>query len=568
MATDPFYPVTQVRQTSIDSSREIDEHASRIGSLPLAFNAHSPPPSLPAEHGEKRDVEYSLQDGLITIPATPARRDADNDNNDSGSKTARKKPERLPGSTSTQLVLTKSHPWYTLLQETVELRDKVFEKKLQSELKAANYIAQWEHTSAHVWNFLGTGSTFMDALAESRPSIDLELLQKQWAMLQESAQFMQKWQTQGKAELEILTDLEGRLAHKEDKLYSQLKDMISGPGMSVLEHDSDSGATLHYERLSDTSSEGDHPLVQEYHDKVGDLKLISEHIYDADADHQRRRFQHEHALLSGQLTAAQDQKDQEAYKAYIKSRAKDVRGFLEIKKYVDRLQAHCRKLKLKVEDFELPAFLDLSTFNERPPSQHRASTGRISKRWSPDAFLVFGGLDKQTRILLWRDKVRRAMEEEKTHASRSSSRTRVMYTPSHSASPTPDQSHPPFQPPALPPPPPPPLPAFLFEEAMAHRADESQNEDDVDERNIHFEQFQGDGTIERRYSEPNLRQALRERNRPTTQFLLEEDTSKSESGLEALRHATENVPSRMRILSMTQSTRQRCQTRDRIARVT
>lgn len=143
-----------------------------------------------------------------------------------------------------------------------------------------------------------------------------------------------------------------------------------------------------------------------------------------------------------------------------------------------------------------------------------------------------------------------------------------MYTPSHSASPTPDQSHPPFQPPALPPPPPPPLPAFLFEEAMAHRADESQNEDDVDERNIHFEQFQGDGTIERRYSEPNLRQALRERNRPTTQFLLEEDTSKSESGLEALRHATENVPSRMRILSMTQSTRQRCQTRDRIARVT
>lgn len=479
-----------------------------------------------------------------------------------------------------RLVLTRSHPWYTSLQETVKLRDKVYEKRLKLEIQAGNYNEQWQHTSKRLADFLDCGVAFVQLLSESVDVAGREKLELKWQELQKSVGYLQKWHSQGKAELDALTDLEGALWRKEDQLYSELKTMVAVPDKPAhdLDSDTESGDTLNYERLSDSSVEEDHPLVQEYHDSLGDLKLIREQIFNADADHLRQEYQRDQAAQSGHLDHFRLQKYEQAYQKYVIKRAENVRQFFELKKEVETLRTQCQKRGLVIEDFELPPFLDLSGRVDKPINPRTSGPLRINKKWNPDSFLVFGGLDKQNRILLWRDKVRRAVEEEDSSVSRSSSKSRILGAKSPSRSSTPVQAKiklPP--PPPIPsspafssqlaahptfPPPPPPYPAFPLEQIMPEPEIQDDTLPTMDEYAINFGRFQDDRPLKRRYSEPNLHEALEKKAQVTTQFLLEDGTSKSETSLEMLRRAANQILVDPVELSLTQSTRRHCQSRN------
>jgi hypothetical protein len=457
-----------------------------------------------------------------------------------------------PGIASTGVVLSKQGTWWTLLQETVELRSKVYEKRLKLEKKIENYNAQWRHTATHLEQFLSAGAGIMDILSRNTSGPDELALRERWTRLQRSAAHLQKWQSQGRAELDALAEWEGALANKEDKLHSELKMMLSGPEPSMPDYESDSEDTLNYERLSDTTDHTN-PLVHDYHDKVGDLHLIREHIFNADADYQREEILRAQALQSGDPLALAEGRDRQAYMSYVEARKEIIQEYLETKQEMERLRALCLKKGFKIEEFEMPPFLDLSGAIDRPAVQTTTGGPIMAQGMTLEEYVVYGGLDKRNSVLLWRDQVRRAIEKD-GNQPRSASQPRGRDKVRTQLPPPPPPLLPPPPPvpegiivippgfpgpPPPPPPPPPPYPAFL----MAPPSEEVIEDDreGIDEGAIRFDGLQIGSAPVRRYSEPTILQGIRESIRLTAQALHDEETARSESGLEALKIEMENA---------------------------
>jgi uncharacterized protein YggL (DUF469 family) len=407
---------------------------------------------------------------------------------------------------------------------------------------------------------LSTAEELIGLLPNSLPKAKNDAIQEKFDRLRISTAHLERWQVQGKAEWDSLTGREGALADKEEELYTIFKNIVIAPEMTMTDDGSSSGDTLNYERLSTSTSERTDSLIHNYNETVGDLQNLQEYIFNADADHQRHEFQREQALKDGDLLT--EKRNRQAYEAYVKSRATTIKEFFEAKKKMEDLRHQCQDRELKVEEFQTLAFLDLSGCIDRPASETRqaARALKISGRWNPDTFLMFGGLDKQNRILLWRDKVRRATENE-VSKSRSPSKCRDI---SQELIPPPPMAPPLNMNFAVPLPPPPPLPAHLVV-AVPEQAIEDDNASQVDESAIKFLGFQEDSPPERRYSAPNLHDATHRKVRPTTQFLLEEETSKSESGLEVLKRDTEKTTAQSPgwVFPMSPSTKQKFKPNDR-----
>jgi hypothetical protein len=321
-----------------------------------------------------------------------------------------------------QLLLGKGGPLWTEMKETVELRDKVVEKRIGMDIQEHNYNAQWKHTSKHLDDFLAAAAEFMNALPTTLDRPRTTSVRDRWTRLQKSAAFLKEWQNQGRSDFQKLSELERTLATKEEHLYHQFRQMLSGPDMSE-SIVSGSGSTVNFERLSQSSEQTD-PLVHDYYDTVGDLHLLHEHIFNFDAEQQRRVFQREMAYKTGEYVSANDR---HSYEEYVRGRQALVKEYIDKKHQMEKLRNMCSAQGVKVEAPDLSAFLDLSQRVERPPSPAtRAIPERFNSQWrSPDAYLIHGGLDRRNRIIRWRDNVRRALNiTPEATRSRSPSRAR------------------------------------------------------------------------------------------------------------------------------------------------
>jgi hypothetical protein len=440
------------------------------------------------------------------------------------------------GNNATQYLISKGGPLWVALEETVQLRDKVLERRIGMEISESNFNAQWKHTSGHLDNFLVAATELMNSLSPDYLRSHGMHVQERWARMQQSASHLQKWQKEGLTKIRDLTKLEGKLAEKEEHLYEKFRQLISGPNDSE-SLESETAYTVNYDRLSDSTDRTD-PLERDYYDKVGDMLLIQEHIFNTDADQKRRVYQREMAMRTGEFVTSTA--DRESYEQYSKDRRLLINEYLTAKTEMELLRNSCHKIGLKVEPPNSPPFLDLSQRIERSPSPYsQGSSPKISKRWNPDAYLLFGGLDKQNRILLWRHNVRQAQQapfllcrDQETSRSRSPSLGRG--GGQHTLSPLSSRSYeyedttssP------TPPPPPPPLPLVLTFTNLEH------HDIDVDETCIKFGYIQEDNPPTRRYSEPDINAVLRRKgimSNPSSRA----NVAGSESGIDILRFPVE-----------------------------
>lgn len=412
-------------------------------------------------------------------------------------------------STEPKFALSRSGTLFRAMKELVEVHDKVMEKRIGMEIQESNYQAQWKHTSDHLSRFLVAASAFMSTVPTLSVAAELPRLTESYAGLQHSVLHLQRWQSEGKHDQHELTRLEGLLNEKEEAVYRQFREIISPPAFGDA-LSSQSEHSLSPEQFSESSEKSD-PMEHDYYDKIGELRLIRENIYNTDADQKRRRLQREFELRSGEYVPIFNVR--QLFEEYAQTRERLIQEYFDTKQEMEELRRLCQKRGIEVASPNLPP-LDLSRTVERPPTA--ADSLKISDKWNPDRWLLFGGLDKRHRVLQWRDNVNKAIGGPTNIAPMNPSphsRTQIETLPQ-----TPTHRRTPF--------------VKSFEASPANISSPMDRDDPADDdASLTFDDTRADNPTSRRYSEPDTSELFR-KFMLTTQSLMGNTVAKSEGGLE------------------------------------
>lgn len=319
------------------------------------------------------------------------------------------KSKRSPGvkavDADPRFALSRSGPLLTSIKELVAVRDKVVEKRIDMAIHESNYVAQWKHTSPHLDGLLASATALMSDVKRLCATADGSQLEEAFNRFQRSATHLQKWQREGNKAQQELTNWEGFLSSKEEDVYKEFRQMVAPPVIpsSV---STEEERSLNPEQFSQSSGLSD-PLEHDYYDKMGELHLIRERIYNTDAEKRGRHLQREFELKNGDFVATSSER--QTYEDYIRARENLLRKYFDTKQEMEALKQLCEDRGLGVASPNLPPMLDLSRSVERPPAILAVESLKISNKWNPDMWLLFGGLDKRHRVLQWRDNVNKAM---------------------------------------------------------------------------------------------------------------------------------------------------------------
>jgi hypothetical protein len=151
-----------------------------------------------------------------------------------------------------------------------------------------------------------------------------------------------------------LNDMERKLQTRENILYADMKRAQGGgteySSSAEEEVDDDDEADILSVYSAGTSDS--HPLERQYYDRIGDVNIFRERLFNFESEHQRQRIIRKTREADG---AQPMPPDGDFMESYIEARGALIQEYSMAKRDVQRLKELCRSLNLVVEEPNFPA---------------------------------------------------------------------------------------------------------------------------------------------------------------------------------------------------------------------
>lgn len=356
-------------------------------------------PKEPDAAGHKQIVETETTSSL-SIPYT-----AQPNGSDYGD-------QRMPAGFAQPLAvfLAEDGPFEVKLKEVVNLRDRVVEKRVNIGNAETELERQRQYTEKAQNRFMKASRAFMASIDDgSSRSENQKALKKNWQLLQQSSDLFKSRGKRLRSAQHELQEWENTLLLKEEELYEDYLKKFLGAMSSVSSEETETQNTSDFEAVSAKSDSSDtmEPIVQQYYDRIGDVNILRERMYNFEGDHRRLTLMREAQRKEGLPI---DPPEKEFYEIYFQEREYLARQYTSTKEDMYRLRSDCYIHGFHVEAPNLPPFLDQSYRIERSAAK-KYSAPPFEGRFNPDVYLLFGHLDNKVRVARWISDVRQANQE-------------------------------------------------------------------------------------------------------------------------------------------------------------
>jgi hypothetical protein len=304
--------------------------------------------------------------------------------------------EMLPPKPPLELPLrpeTLSEPCRIVLKEIAVLRDQIAEQRTILGNERRDSELHKGHLIALQHEFMNASANLVKAAPNITAGTTAHLpVLVAWDQLQlasnRAAQLEKVWQERER-ELELLGH---KLREKEAQLYGGEVDPPTTIGFEARPRGYNEG----YAGSARTTSTN--PLEDEYYDRIGDIHLLRERLFNFEAEHRRLVAMRDAQWKGGHKL---DPPDSVFFDKYLQQRREIISEYSSADQDVQRLKAECREMGLKVEEPILPPFdeahyLDQSRRDEQSTTYVHPSS--LDGRYD---------IDNKARIAIWLSDVRK-----------------------------------------------------------------------------------------------------------------------------------------------------------------
>jgi hypothetical protein len=217
---------------------------------------------------------------------------------------------------------------------------------------------------------------------------------------------------------------EQKLKSAELQYHSQRVQYV--PPVPPLPIPSLSTALSHHANLladnSDTDSTTDssqNPLVDRYYDRIGDIHLIRERMFNFEAEH-RRQLAVRAALWKNQKSL--EPPDPIFYERYFRKRGDFIREHFAANQEVQQLTSLCRERGLEIEDANLSPFNEAEALDRTFRDQKSISfvnTASLDGKSNISIQRLAGDIDTKARVAVWLSDVRKEESNQPFNPTRS-----------------------------------------------------------------------------------------------------------------------------------------------------
>jgi hypothetical protein len=292
------------------------------------------------------------------------------------------------------------------LRELRDLREKDISKRVNLKNGVRDIISQRRHAERAHENFMKACASIMTAVSTlGMDTIPEQNIQKAWKQLQQSSGRVNSRDKALGAALDDWFHLENKLSLKEGAVYQKLNGILGG-GRPDVEDDFEYIKTEHFTMISARSSSASsttQSIAHQYYSQVGDINLLRERIFNFDSEHRRQEFIRESQRLAGQ---ALEPPDEIFYQKFYDDKAGMVQKYLSDKQKMEEIRASCDRQGVKVEEPNLPAFLDHSHRIERSVRDQSGPDGGEKEKAQTEVSQRHEHVDQLHRTARWARSVR------------------------------------------------------------------------------------------------------------------------------------------------------------------
>lgn len=290
-----------------------------------------------------------------------------------------------------------------LLKEIVELREKDVARRIHinNGLRDLKYKSQ--HVAKAQEDFMKASEAYMLAnFSRSGEKNSIHRLQLAWRNLQDLTNVAQSREKQLEETQKGLLDLENRLFMKENEFYARVR----GPTREALEAmassivPTDDFTTL---STSSGSSASTVSVAHRYYNKVGDLNLLRERLFNFDSEHRRVRIIRDVQRQEGQRL---DPPNKIFSQLYFTQREAMIREYVTAKAVMEELRKACDHRGVKVQPPDLPPVLDNS--HRVDDSINLYTDHPVKDEYQRHISSLYGHTDSHHRIVRWIREVQRS----------------------------------------------------------------------------------------------------------------------------------------------------------------
>jgi hypothetical protein len=266
----------------------------------------------------------------------------------------------------------------TLLKELVKLREKDLSKRSTLKNGVQDIVYQWQYAEETQENFMRACDTLMATL----PSLTLDTalrqkLQETWSQMQDMSQHVKLREHGLGSSLHQLFELENRLAMKEKRVYQKF-DAHFGLGATNSDDEEEYFKTDNLGgevAPSRASSATTCSIAHEYYNKVGEIQLLKEDLFNFDSEHRKQDYIRWTQRQNGLQV---EPSDDLFYQKFIDDKAAMVRTYMSIVEKMEETRDNCHRQGVQVDEPNLPGFLD-HTFREEISLHNRSEVQQDGK---------------------------------------------------------------------------------------------------------------------------------------------------------------------------------------------
>jgi hypothetical protein len=282
-----------------------------------------------------------------------------------------------------------------LLQEIVELRERDVAKRIYINNGLRDLKYKTLHARKAQEDFMKACSILVDTVTGGTIVFrEAERLQDAWNRLTGLTRDAKTRERQLEDAQSDLLGLENKLFMKEGEFYGRLRGLTREPLVSTTDAPTDDFTTLSSSSASSTSTVS---VAHEYYNKVGDINLLKEHLFNFDSEHRRMKWIRDALRKEGQRL---DPSSKVFEEQYFNQRKEMIRVYIKAKNEMEELMQSCARMGVEVAPPDLPAVLD--------NSQRVFTENEVEKGFHKHVSNLDGHTHSQHRIELWVSEVQRS----------------------------------------------------------------------------------------------------------------------------------------------------------------
>lgn len=248
------------------------------------------------------------------------------------------------------------------------------------------------HTSKAQETFMQASDMLMASVAAGETDAKvIRRVEEAWIQLQDLTQNARSREKQLETAQNDLLNLENKLYMKEGEFYGRLRGLTREALLSTHEAPTDDFTTLSTSSASSTSTAS---VAHDYYNRVGDLNLLRERLYNFDSEHSRQRIIRDAQRQDGQRP---DPPNKVFLQQYFADRETLIHQYIEAKDDMETLRKSCERQGVEVQPPDLPPVLDHSQRYEDPGRNGNLIGNGLNRNFSGFVTQTYS----QRRLYLW-----------------------------------------------------------------------------------------------------------------------------------------------------------------------